>query len=115
MVNEKMPPYFDTSMRKLSKIVKMNQLTIEKRRLFYVKSGIGSLSAQIFLTDLLRGQHTINLKNVSNIVLKMGTKIKNYYHYHAWISTLIKVWQGEGDNRNIPVVFVCDQVHQYAA
>ena len=93
----------------------MNHLTIEKRKLFYVKAGIGALSAQIFLTDLLRGSHTLNLMHVGHIVLKMNSKIKNYYHYHAWIATIINIWQGEQEKRNIPVVFVCDQVHQYAA
>lgn len=40
--------------RKL-KVNRLNQMTIEKRKVCYVKSGVYAVSCQIFLTDLLRG------------------------------------------------------------
>ena len=76
-------------------IVNLTILNIEKRRKCYLKAGIYSISCQVFMTDLLRGSYCFGDRLESTIVISLREKVKNYYDYHAWMATFLKIKEQE--------------------
>jgi hypothetical protein len=105
----------DQNFRTNCKVVRLNQLTIEKRKTHYIRPGIYSLSCQIFLTDLLRGSATVNPRHIGKIIVKFNDKVRNCHHYYAWLCTMLKIKELKEDSKwKVPLIFVCNQVHHYS-
>lgn len=49
------------------------------------------------------------------IIFKLDDKIKTYYHYHAWMTTILKILQTEHEAKssNICLLFVCSTPSHY--
>jgi hypothetical protein len=94
----------------------MNSQTIDKRKVLYMKPGMLALSSQIFLTDLLRGWSEGSGLRIK-IILRMGDKILSHYHYHAWLTTILKikeVQKNEKERDSLSIIYLCNHSSHYA-
>lgn len=106
---------FGKEVRQQLKVVRLNNQTIQKRKISYVKAGVYSVSCQIFLTDLLRGSIVINPRSISKVIVKLTERVRNYYHYYAWLTTFLKIYEQKHESRHqIPLIFVCNMPSYYA-
>jgi hypothetical protein len=47
--------------------------------------------------------------------VKLTDKVKNYYHYYGWMTTMLRIKEEkEGNKWRVPILFVCNQVHYYS-
>lgn len=46
----------------------------------------------------------------------MSDKISSYYHYHAWLTTILKIKQVNKNERNsnVSIIYLCTTPHYYS-
>ena len=52
---------------------------------------------------------------MTKIIVKLTERVKTYYNYYGWMSTMLKIYEERNGNKHkIPILFVCNQPRYYA-